>query len=214
MKWTLLVLLAVAFTSTPALAKPWPGGSQTDSVRFLILADEHVLAASSARRLAAGVEDDPGASNAQRVEALLLWTEACIGMRPELESERDAALDRLREAEEIAELDFRGLRTVVLSACESGLGVGDSGEGVLGIRRAFHLAGAQSVVASLWPVRDDAARRWMRVFHARYFSGEEDVADAAREATRSMIAAARADGRVVDPLGVGGFVVTSRGVPR
>ena len=59
-------------------------------------------------------------------------------------------------AEEVAALNLRGCDLAVLSACQTGLGLTAGGEGVLGLQRAFHAAGARAVVASLWKV-DDAA---------------------------------------------------------
>lgn len=75
-------------------------------------------------------------------------------------------------AEEINLLDLEGCRWVVLSACRSGLGALHHGEGVIGLRRAFQLAGARTVIMSLRNVGDAAAAAWMsRLYRARYEDG-------------------------------------------
>ncbi len=70
---------------------------------------------------------------------------------------------------------FEGVRVdaemVVLSACESALGREVQGEGLIGLTRAFHFAGARSVVASLWPVADAATAELMVRFYGHLCLG-------------------------------------------
>ncbi|HLJ74209.1 MAG TPA: CHAT domain-containing tetratricopeptide repeat protein, partial [Thermoanaerobaculia bacterium] len=66
---------------------------------------------------------------------------------------------------------------VTLSACETALGKNVTGEGILGLTRAFFFAGARSVVASLWDVDDAATARFMDRFYANLRRGDPiDVA--------------------------------------
>jgi CHAT domain-containing protein len=68
-------------------------------------------------------------------------------------------------AEEVSGLDLRGAELVVLSACDTGLGKVTGTEGVLGLQRGFHEAGARTLAASLWDVSDAATSVLMEEFY-------------------------------------------------
>ncbi len=89
--------------------------------------------------------------------------------------------DGIMTADEIAFMPFKGVKLVVLSACDTGLGEVAGGEGLLGIQRGFQIAGAGSTVASLWKVNDAATRRLMQEFYSNYLDKEMGMLDALRE---------------------------------
>ncbi len=66
---------------------------------------------------------------------------------------------------EIARLPLQQTRLVTLSSCESGAGTPVSGEGLLGLRRAFSLAGAREIAVALWPVSDESTPGFMERFY-------------------------------------------------
>lgn len=100
----------------------------------------------------------------------------------------DGQENGLLQAWEIFEQVRLDADLVVLSACQTGLGKELSGEGLIGLTRAFQYAGAHSVVASLWSVDDRRTADLMRRFYTSLRGGaSKDVAlqTAQREMIRS-----------------------------
>ena len=113
--------------------------------------------------------------------------------------------DGIVTAEEIASLDLTGVDWAVLSACSSGLGTIASGEGVLGLRRAFQIAGASTIIMSLWPVEDDATRAWMSALYEARLAGRS-TAESMQHASLAMLDTMRRKGRTPHPYFWGAFV--------
>jgi CHAT domain-containing protein/tetratricopeptide (TPR) repeat protein len=97
----------------------------------------------------------------------------------------DGDEDGILTAMEAAGLDLRGTELVVLSACDTGHGKIVSGEGVLGLRRSLHIAGAEAVVMTLWSIDDEAAHLLMKEFYTQLLKGKSR-AEALRSAQLSI----------------------------
>ncbi|HKQ98863.1 MAG TPA: CHAT domain-containing protein, partial [Candidatus Polarisedimenticolia bacterium] len=96
--------------------------------------------------------------------------------------------DGILTAEEMAALDLRGVDLVALSACDTGRGEVATGEGIFGLRRAIEIAGARSVLMSLWTVPDQPSSRFMTRFYRDRLAGTS-----APEAARAAALAALTD---------------------
>jgi CHAT domain-containing protein len=114
--------------------------------------------------------------------------------------------DGILTAEEIAALDLRGLEWAVLSACDTGIGELRVGEGVLGLRRAFEVAGAGTLIMSLWSVADETARSWMQgLYRARLLEGK-DTAESVQAANLKVLHELRDRKKSTHPFYWAGFV--------
>ncbi len=95
------------------------------------------------------------------------------------------AEDGLLTAQDVQGLDLLGTELAVLSACDTGLGAVQVGEGVFGLRRAFTVAGARTLVMSLWKVPGEQTSQFMVLFYRKLLKGKTKV-DALRETQLAM----------------------------
>lgn len=106
---------------------------------------------------------------------------------------RDASGDNgSLTAEEVSWLDLSKCDLVVLSACQPGLGTERGGEGLMSLQRAFQMAGAKTVVASLWSIDDAATADLMRAFYKRLWIDKQSKTDALRGAQLDLLKKNRA----------------------
>lgn len=95
--------------------------------------------------------------------------------------------DQFLTADQIRRLDLSDARLVVLSACESGLGKVQAGQGVQGMLGSFHVAGAPDVIGTLWKVSDKGTTALMERFYEQLWSQNRSPAEALRETQLELI---------------------------
>jgi CHAT domain-containing protein len=95
--------------------------------------------------------------------------------------------DGVLTAMEAQQLDLRGVELVVLSACETSLGSAAKGEGMMGLQRAFQVAGAGSLISSVWSVDDVATSVIMEQFYTNLWERRLPKLEALRQAQLAML---------------------------
>jgi CHAT domain-containing protein/Tfp pilus assembly protein PilF len=117
-----------------------------------------------------GLKGDLGEIKALNMENPMLRSGIVLsGVNSALKEGRD---DGMVSAEKILGLRLRGTELVVLSACETGVGDVQTGEGVFGLKRAFILSGARSLVMSLWSVPSTETMELMTEFYTLLAQGK------------------------------------------
>lgn len=115
------------------------------------------------------------------------------------------AEDGILTALEVTAMDLRGVDLVILSACETGLGEIKKSEGVYGLRRGFQLAGARTVVSSLWQIPDAETKSFMKDLYAQ---NSKTYPELLQEAALRRIKELRLRGKPTHPYTWGGFIAT------
>ena len=120
--------------------------------------------------------------------------------------------DGILTAAEASVLDLKGTWLVTLSACETGQGEARSGEGVLGLRRAFIQAGAQNLLMTLWPVTDKYTVRFMQDFYERAIANGDAPATLAEVQKERLLKMRKAVGTKLAVQLYGPFIMSFQGV--
>lgn len=116
--------------------------------------------------------------------------------------------DGILTAEEAGGLDLSQTWLTVLSACRTGAGDARSGEGVLGLRRGFALAGTEHLLFTLWSVNDAATADFMELFYAKLFQTADPVSAFHETQVAELLRLKRASNLKDAVFRAGGFALT------
>jgi CHAT domain-containing protein len=169
-----------------ALKRELPPAAQASRRRFLHLATHGYFEAAT--------PFSPVSPGAARDAIFGMWRDIyTYGRNPLVRSglvlagANRSAAQGILTAEELADLDLRGVELVVLSACDTGLGKQAAGEGVLGLQRAFQACGARTLVVSLWSVNDAATSVLMEEFYTNLWTKGMPKLKALQQAQRTVL---------------------------
>ncbi|MCP4582281.1 MAG: CHAT domain-containing protein [candidate division Zixibacteria bacterium] len=127
-------------------------------------------------------------------------------LRYEIENSDVEIEDGILTAFEVSGLNLAGTELVALSACETGVGKIENGEGIYGLRRAFQIAGAESILMSLWKVPDYETKHLMEQFYGNWLSGQSKQR-ALRNSALKIIEEHRQKYNVAHPYFWGAFIL-------
>jgi CHAT domain-containing protein/tetratricopeptide (TPR) repeat protein len=165
------------------------------------LSDQQVkLGSGSNAQPSAGIEDPM-----LRSGLFFAGADRMLKSEPPLEGVENGVLT----AYEAATLNLQGTELVVLSACETGRGQVQTGEGVFGLRRALQEAGAESVLMSLWSVPDRETQELMTFFYRNWLSGMEKPEALRRAQVKERDRVKKRHGRDL-PFYWGAFILVGR----
>jgi CHAT domain-containing protein/tetratricopeptide (TPR) repeat protein len=116
----------------------------------------------------------------------------------------DTRADGILTGTEIATLNLHGVKTVILSGCQTALGIIDA-EGSAGLFRSFQIAGVRTVVGSLWPVGDNATAAYVR---SLYSQPDLPLPQSMQNAMREQLQQLRKRGQPDHPVLWAAFVAT------
>jgi CHAT domain-containing protein len=120
---------------------------------------------------------------AQKQPDLLCGVALVGALRPAKANRDDGLLTGL----EVKSLDLENVDLVTIAACQSGLGLEASGEGMFGLQRAFQEAGARSTITTLWSIPSGPTNTLMVDFYDNLWTKKMPRAEALRQAQLKML---------------------------
>jgi len=114
--------------------------------------------------------------------------------------------DGILTALEVSQLNLIGTELVVAPACETGIGETADGQGVFGLSRGFQIAGAQSIIMSMWKIPDRETSQMMESFYRNWLSGMSK-SESLRSSALQTLQICRKQRGTGHPLLWGGFVL-------